>query len=156
MTFTATKPKCVETNNGVAWATSIKVNGVVVAKISNDGRGACDDHHWLDKSYVDQFIAEADKLNGDGSDGNLYAGFDKKDHRGQPGPDFCAAYVEKLMQEAERQYAFERDCKKHVVVQLPGKPGRSLVKNTRPTAALVEQLKKQYPGIKILNPGFDK
>ncbi|ATW58065.1 hypothetical protein CNR34_00132 [Pseudomonas phage nickie] len=153
--FTATKPKCVQTNNGVAWATSIKVNGIVVAKISNDGRGACDDHHWLDKSHVDEFVAQTEAYNA-GLKENLHAMFDKKDHRGQPGADFCSGFVEHLMQEAEKLALFERDCKKHVVVQLPGKDTLSLVKNTRPTPELVAKLKKQYPGIKILNPGFDK
>uniref|UniRef100_A0AAU6W1C1 Uncharacterized protein n=1 Tax=Pseudomonas phage Nican01 TaxID=3138540 RepID=A0AAU6W1C1_9CAUD len=155
MTFTATKPKCVETNNGVAWATVIKKNGVVLAHVSNDGRGACDDHEWLDKSEADAFIAEAEAFNAKLKE-NLYAGFAKKDHRGQPGADFCSAYVESLMQQAESDAKFAADCKKHIVVQLEGQPGYSMVKNKRPTPELVAQLKKQYPGIKILNPGFDK
>lgn len=155
MTFTATKPKCVETNNGVAWATTIKKNGVVLAKISNDGRGACDDHEWLDKSEVDAFIAEAEAFNAQRKD-PIFAGFPKKDHRGQPGADFCSLYVESLMQTAERQAIFEKDCKKHIVVQLVGKENYSLLRNKRPTPEIVAQLRNQYPGIKILNPGFDK
>lgn len=155
MTFTATKPKCVETNHGVAWATTIKKNGVVLAHISNDGHGACDDHEWLDKSECAAFVAEAEAYNAANSQVDCTV-FEKIDHRGQPGADFCSLYVESLMQEAERAAAFERDCKKHVVVQLPGKDGMSLVKNKRPTPELVAQLRKQYPGIKILNPGFDK
>lgn len=155
MTFTASKPKCVETNSGVAWATVIKKNGVVLAHISNDGRGACDDHEWLDKSECAAFVAEAEAYNA-ANPHDAYAMFDKMDHRGQPGADFCSGYVESLMQQAESDAKFAADCKKHIVVQLEGKPGYSLVKNKRPTTEIVAQLKKQYPGIKILNPGFDK
>ncbi|QOC57985.1 hypothetical protein phiK7B1_130 [Pseudomonas phage phiK7B1] len=162
MTFTATKPKNVETNNGIAWATTIKFNGVVCAHISNDGRGACDDHEWVDKTYIDQFIAEADKLNGDGSDGNLFSGFDKKDHRGQPGADFCSPLVEKLMQEAEnaaaREAQLKRDSKKHICALMPGKDhskGYTIFKNVRPTTEMLARLRAEYPGIKILNPGVE-
>lgn len=158
MTFTADKPKCVETNSGVSWATAIKKNGVVVAKISNSGRGGCDNHYWLDKSLCAEFADEAEKYNAAHPHAAL-AFFQKIDLLNQPDADYCSRYVESLMQEAERRTAFEKDCKKHVVIKLADdtedQPYR-IFKNARPTADFVAKIRSQYPGIKILNPGIDQ
>ena len=164
MTFTASKPKQKIMPNGfnVQFTTSVLKNGVVVAQVRNRGTGGCDEYTFIDTAEIDNFIAEAEKLNATLPDADLYMKMPKKYANGEPGGDFCCAYLESLMTAAENAHAraagLAKDCKKHVCALMPGKDhskGYTIFKNVRPTEALVAQLRAKYPGIKILNPGVE-
>jgi hypothetical protein len=55
----------VETIYGVAWSGEIVYKGEVVAVVSNDGRGGCNDYVWVDRSSEEWFVSQAKALYAD-------------------------------------------------------------------------------------------
>lgn len=153
MTFKASKPKMREHDRGVEWSCGITLNGVVVANISQAGNGGCDEYKWLDRSVIEQFGDAAEAFNK--ASPAEYA-FSRHYENGELSGDFCAAYVEDLMQQAEYEAKLTRDCKKMVCLRMPGQHNRqhSFIKNLIATPESVAAVKAKYPEATILNPGY--
>lgn len=152
MTFKVSKLKMREHDRGVEWSCGITFNGVVVAHVFQAGRGGCDEYTWLDQSVIEKFGDAAETFNKTSAEHT----FSRYYESGELSGDFCAAYVEDLIQEAEYEKRLAKHCKKMVCLRMPGQTEREhlFIKNLIATPESVAAVKAKYPESTILNPGY--
>lgn len=154
MTFKVVKPKTREHDRGVEWSCGITFNGVVIATVFQAGRGGCDEYTWVDRSYMMAFADAAEAFNK--AKGDEFWQEKISSYTNEPSADFCAMFIEDLMQEAEYEKRLATHCKKMVCIRMPGQSNRehSFIKGVIPTPNTIAAVKAKWPEAIILNPGY--
>ncbi len=154
-TFTTTKPKNLETSRGVAWTAKLYADGQHAADVENRGDGGQDFYYWHDRNVMVEFANQAEAYNKANPDSVGFGAEKLCKFNGQPDPDFCAGFIEHLMQKAELAARLAKDCKTMICLRLPGQSEDeySMAKKLAPTPANIARVKAQYPEATILNPG---